>query len=60
MLVLTLPNAELLDGLLQHPATHPWLGDRLGPTSVTIADDQLRPLQKALKGLGLDLAIESV
>ncbi len=37
----------------------PLLGERLGPTAVTIADDQLGPLQKALKGLGIDLdAIE--
>ena len=53
MLVLTLPDAGLLDGLLQHPATSPWLGDRLGPTSVTIADDQLEPLRKTLKELGM-------
>ena len=55
MLVLNLPTAELLDGLLQHPATGPLLGDRLGPTAVVIADDRLAPLQKALKELGIDL-----
>jgi hypothetical protein len=55
MLVLTLPDAGLLDGLLQHPATSPWLGDRLGPTSVTIADDHLEPLRKTLKELGIAL-----
>ena len=32
MLVLNLPNPELLDGLLQHPATGPLLGRRLGPS----------------------------
>jgi hypothetical protein len=55
MLILDLPTAELLDGLLQHPATSPWLGDRLGPTAVAIADDRLAPLQNALKDLGIDL-----
>ncbi len=55
MLVLTLPNPELLDGLLQHPATSPWLGDPLGPKAVAIPDDQLEPLQKALKELGIPL-----
>ena len=55
MLVLTLPDAGLLDGLLQHPATSPWLGDRLGPTAVAISDDQLEPLRKALKELGIGL-----
>jgi hypothetical protein len=55
MLILNLPTAELLDGLLQHPTTSPWLGDRLGPTAVAIADDRLAPLQNALKDLGIDL-----
>ena len=55
MLVLTLPDTGLLDGLLQHPATSPWLGDRLGPTSVTISDDHLEPLRKTLKELGIAL-----
>jgi hypothetical protein len=55
MLVLTLPDAGLLDGLLQHPATRPWLGDRLGPTAVVIADDHLEPLRKTLEELGIAL-----
>ncbi len=58
MIVLNLPNSDLLDGLVQHPATQPLLGDRLGPTAVTVADDQLGPLQKALKALGIDLSID--
>ena len=59
MLVLTLPDPGLLDGLLQHPATSPWLGDRLGPTAVVIPDDQLESLRKALKELGISLKSES-
>jgi hypothetical protein len=55
ILVLTVTSADLLDGLLQHPAIRPWLGDRLGPDSVTIADDCLIPLQKALQDLGIRL-----
>ncbi len=58
ILVLTVTSADLLDGLLQHPAIRPWLGDRLGPDSVTIADDCLIPLQKALKTLGIRLEAE--
>jgi hypothetical protein len=54
-LILNLPTPELLDGLLQHPATSRWLGDRLGPTAVAIADDRLAPLQDALRDLGIDL-----
>jgi len=58
MVVLNVPRVELLDGLVQHPATGPLLGDRLGPTTVTIADDQMVPLQKALKELGIDLSLD--
>jgi hypothetical protein len=52
-LILTLPNADLLDGLIQHPATAPWLGDRLGPKTITVPDEKLESLQKALKSLGI-------
>ena len=55
VLVLTVPDTGLLGGLLQHPATAPWLGDRLGPTAVVIPDDHLEPLRKVLKELGIDL-----
>jgi Helicase conserved C-terminal domain len=55
MLVLNLPAAELLDGLLQHPATSPLLGRRMGPFAVEIADEKLPLLKKALKELGLHL-----
>lgn len=53
MRVLTLPGPALLDGLLQHPATSPWLGERLGPSAVVIPDEHLDSLRKALDGLGL-------
>jgi hypothetical protein len=55
MLVLTVPDARMLDGLLQHPVTRRWLGDRLGPTAVAISDDHLEPLRKALQELGIAL-----
>jgi hypothetical protein len=55
MLVLTMADAGLLDGLLQHPATSTWLGDRLGPNAVTVSDEHLEPLRKALKELGITL-----
>ncbi len=56
--VLNLPSSELLDGLLQHPATRPWLGDRLGSKSVAIPDENLPSLQKALRELGISLEAE--
>jgi XPB/Ssl2-like helicase family protein len=58
MMVLNLPSAELLDGLLQHPATSPWLGDRLGPRSVVIPEEHMPSLQNALKELGIGLEVE--
>jgi hypothetical protein len=58
MVVVSLPSVKLLDGLLQHPATSDLLGDRLGPFSVAIPDNQVEPLQKALKELGIELVVE--
>ena len=58
MLVLNLPGVDFLDGLLQHPATRPWLGERLGPTTVAISNHQVEPLQTALKELGFSLELD--
>jgi hypothetical protein len=58
MVVLTLPNPELLEGLRQHPATTAFLGERLGPTSVAIPEHQLASLQDALRDLGITLDVE--
>jgi hypothetical protein len=57
-LVLHVPSAELLDGLLQHPATRSLLGDRLGPTTVAMADDHLEALRTVLNDLGVELELE--
>jgi hypothetical protein len=56
--IISVSSPELLDGLTQHPATRPCLGDRLGPTSVAIPEDQLESLQKALKDFGIPLELE--
>ena len=55
-IVLTVPSAELLDGLMQHPSTGPHLGDRLGPTTAIVPDDDFEPLARALVALGLSMA----
>jgi len=55
MLVLFTPTAELADGLLQHPATRDFLGDRLGPTAVAVPEDLLEKFQGVLKELGLEV-----
>jgi hypothetical protein len=54
-IVMTVPTEELLDGLMQHPSTGPHLGDRLGPTTAIIPEDDFEPLRKALAELGLIL-----
>ena len=53
--VMTTPTPELLDGLLQHPATGAYLDERLGPTAVMIPDDAVADLRAALATLGLTL-----
>lgn len=52
-LVLHAPNAELLDGMAQHPETRELLGARLGPTSVVIPDAALDSFRRAVERLGL-------
>ena len=52
-LLLTVPSESLLDGLLQHPATSPYLGDRLGPTAVVVVEELWPRLREVLSGLGL-------
>ena len=54
-LILHVPTAELLDGLLQHPQTRDFLGPRLGPTSVVIPDAALASFRLTVERLGLAL-----
>jgi len=56
-LVLDVPSAELLDGVLQHPLTRPWLGDRLGPVSVEVSEENVDQLRAALSELGVAVEI---
>ena len=58
IVVLTLPRAEVLEGLRQHPATRRFLGEGLGPTSVAVPENQVAALQSALKELGITLDVE--
>ena len=53
--IMTTPTPELLDGLLQHPATGAYLDERLGPTTVIIPDSAVADLRAALATLGLAL-----
>jgi hypothetical protein len=58
--IVTLPSTRLVDGLIQHPVTGPLIGDRLGPFSVSVADDKLGPLRAALKQLGIGLEFDGI
>ncbi|MBV8487973.1 MAG: helicase-associated domain-containing protein, partial [Planctomycetaceae bacterium] len=58
MLVLSTTCADMADGLLQHPATRHLVGQRLGPTALSVPEDQLDELVKALALLRYKLAIE--
>jgi hypothetical protein len=57
-LVLSTPSEDLLDGLFQHPETRDYLGTRLGPTAVVVAETLLPSLREAARRLGLTLAGE--
>jgi hypothetical protein len=43
---------ELLDGLVQHPDTRNLLGERLGPTAITIPEEALPDFRLAIARLG--------
>ena len=54
-LILHAHSSDLLDGLLQHPDTRPFLGERLGPTTAIITEETAAAFQRALDRLGLTL-----
>lgn len=56
-LVLEVPTADLLDGIEQHPRTRLWLGDRLGPVSVEVPEENIDRLREALAELGVTLDV---
>lgn len=57
-IVLQTPSADWVDGLLQHPDTAKYLGDRLGPSAILVPEAALPGLKRALDGLGLPLKID--
>ncbi len=42
-LILRAPSMQWLDGLMQHPATRDYMGERLGPTAVIIPEEARFP-----------------
>jgi hypothetical protein len=53
--IVQLPSEILTDGLLQWPETSELLNDRLGPTTVSIDDANMAPLQAILAPLGITI-----
>ncbi len=53
LLVLRVSRPDLIEGLLQHPLTRDYLGERLGPTTVVVPEFALEGLRRALDPLGL-------
>jgi hypothetical protein len=58
-LILTAPAPELIDGLLQHPATRDYFGERLGDRTIVVIEAGLTGLREALARFGLSLDIRS-
>ena len=54
-LVLHLATAEIADGLMQWPGTRGLVGERLGPTAVSIEDENLVALKERLAELGMNV-----
>lgn len=54
-LILTLPDPVLIDGLIQHPLTAPYLGERLGPGAVIVRERGFQSLRAVLAQLGITL-----
>ena len=52
-LVLTVATPELADGILQWPETGSLVGERLGPTALAIAVENIETLKRKLDELGV-------
>ncbi|CAN5620380.1 hypothetical protein BH11PLA2_BH11PLA2_19480 [soil metagenome] len=57
VLVLNTPTEEIADGLVQLPATSPYIVRRLGPTAVVIEREQLAALREVLQQIGLTVPV---
>jgi Helicase conserved C-terminal domain len=55
-LILQLATEEMADGLVQWPATAALIEDRLGPTALSIAEENVVALGEQLSRLGIPLA----
>ena len=57
-LVVHVATEEMADGLMQWPATRSLIHERLGPTALSIAAENLPPLREQLSQIGISLPAE--
>jgi hypothetical protein len=57
-LVLSVASPEVADGLQQWPGTRSLIGERLGPTALSIAEEHVEELRERLRGLGIDVQLQ--
>jgi hypothetical protein len=55
LLVVRFSTAELTDGAMQWSETRPLIAERLGPTAVVVAEDQLPALESVLREIGVNI-----
>ena len=59
-LVLHVATPELADGLVQWPGTRALIRERLGPTALVIAEEDVELLRQRLETLGVNLAVNKM
>ncbi len=60
VLVLNVATPELADGVMQWPATRELIAERLGPTTLSVTEENLVPLKEQLALLGMAVTEGSV
>jgi hypothetical protein len=59
-LVIHVADTEIADGLLQWPATRPYIAERLGPTALVVAEENLTALAERLGEIGARLVVQAI
>jgi hypothetical protein len=54
-LVLHVADEKRADGLIQWPQTREWIAERLGPTALVVAEENVERLRERLRDAGITL-----
>jgi hypothetical protein len=57
LLIVRFPTSEMADGAMQWSETRPLITERLGPTAVVVAEENLEALGKVLAQVGMNVAV---